>query len=181
MPPPRAAISAYVAPWLRSSNSSTRVPANTGCVCASTKPGSTTRPPASTTVVLSSINFSMSAVGPTRSINPLRTKTPPRSTMAKSRNSGPTRGRAGPASVTTCDAPTIASDLLSFADNINDEAESVRYQHGGNNFRRKQQRTGDVGDGNDGEADVDQGDDESRRAGELEPPRCFDAERLHSK
>ena len=47
MPPPAAMISMYVLPATRISNSPARSPAQTTCVCGSTKPGMTTRPVAS--------------------------------------------------------------------------------------------------------------------------------------
>src|SRR5215213_5732067 len=181
MPPPRAAISSYVAPLLRSSNSSTRVPPKTGCVCASTNPGRTTRPSASTTSVSLSINDSISSLLPTRSINSSRTNIPPFAMMPSSRSSVPTRGRAGPASVTSCEQLTTASVLLFLSDDINRDADSVRYQHCDDNLQRKRQGTSDFSDWNNRKANIDQSDNEARRTRDLEPPRRSDTKCFHPK
>src|SRR6185503_1477817 len=174
-------ISSYVAPLLRSSNSSTRVPPNTGCVCASTNPGNTTRPSASTTSVSLSINVSTSSRLPTRSINPSRTNIPPFAMIPSSRNSAPVRGRAGPASVTSCEQLTTAKFLLSFSEDINRDADSVRYQHSSDDLESKRQRTSDFSNRNDSETNVNQGNYEARRTRDLEPPRRLHAKRLHAK
>src|ERR1043165_3456115 len=181
MPPPRAAISSYVAPLLRSSNSSTRVPPNTGCVCASTKPGKTTRPRASTTSVPVSISFSISSVVPTRSINPSRTNMPPFAMIPNSLSSTPTRGRAGPASVTSCEQLTTASVLFLFSENIEPDAYDVSDHDRNDDLQTKRSQIFHVRDWHDRVADVDQGDDESGSAGDLEPPRRLDAQRFHTK
>src|SRR6185503_6967586 len=186
MPPPRAAISWYVAPWLRSSNSSTRVPAKTGCVCASTKPGRTTRPPASITFVSVSINCSISAIVPTRSIKPSRTTNPPFSTIPSSRNSAPTRGRAGPASVTTCEQLITANfvpfcGLLAFSEDINRDANHIRQQHRAGDLQCKRKRALHICNRHDSETDVDKRDNEARRTRDLEPKRRFHAKGLHPK
>src|SRR5215212_6049467 len=181
MPPPRAAISSYVAPWLRFSNSSTRVAPKTGCVCASTKPGKTTRPSASTTSVSPSIRVSISSLLPTRSISPSRINIPPFAMMPSSRSSGPTRGRAGPASVTSCEQLTTASVLLFLSDDINRDADSVRYQHCDDNLQRKREGTSDFSDWNNGKANINQSDDEARCTRDLEPPWRSDAKGLHPK
>src|SRR5690242_14976990 len=140
-----------------------------------------TCPRPSTTVVSASISVSISSVFPTFSIRPSRTSIPPSLTMPSSRNSGPTRGRAGPASVTTCEQLTTARVLLSFSEDINRDAERIRNQNRGNDLQRKYKRTADFSNRNNREADVNQSDDETRRARALEPQWRFDAERLHSK
>src|SRR5215213_3827 len=181
MPPPRAAISSYVAPLLRSSNSSTRVPPKTGCVCASTKPGKTTRPSASTTSVSPSIRVSISSLLPTRSISPSRINIPPFAMMLSSRSSGPTRGRAGPASVTSCEQLTTASVLSLFSEDIEREADDIRYHDCADNFQSERLKIFHVRNRNDGVTDVDQSDDEAGGARNLQPPRRFDAQRFHPK
>src|SRR3954453_4704289 len=144
-------------------------------------PGKTTRPRASTISVSALISVSISSVLPTRSINPSRTNIPPFEMMPSSRSSRPTRGRDGPASVTSS-APIRASVLLSsFSEDMNRDADSIRYQHCGDNLQRKQQRTSNFRNRNDRKANVNQSDDKTRRASELEPPRRSDAKRLHSK
>src|SRR5678815_5395405 len=173
MPPPRAAISSYVAPLLRSSNSLTRVPPKTGCVCASTKPGNTTFPSASTTSVSLSINSSISSRLPTLSINPSRTNIPPFGMMPRSRNSGPTRGRAGPASVTSCEQLTTASVLLSFSNDIEPDADDICDNDCNDNLQTKRSKISHVSDWYDGVTYVDQSDDESGCTRDLQPPRRF--------
>src|ERR1044072_1660990 len=158
MPPPRAAISSYVAPLLRSSNSLTRVPPKTGCVCASTKPGNTTFPSASTISVSLSISNSISSLLPTLSITPSRTNMPPLGMIPSSRNSGPTRGRAGPASVTSCEQLTTANVLLSCSDDIEPNAYYIRYHDSDNNLQRKRSEISYIRDRNDRVTNIDQSD-----------------------
>src|SRR6185369_10767112 len=114
-------------------------------------------------------------------MRPSRTSIPPLVMMPSSRNSGPTRGRAGPASVTTCAQLTTASVVFSFSEDINRDADRIRYQHRSNDLQREGKRAADVSNGNDREADVNQRDDETRRACKLEPPRRLHAQRLHAK
>src|SRR5262245_5631966 len=101
--------------------------------------------------------------------------------MPSSRNSNPTRGRAGPASVTTCEQLITARVLLSFSEDINRDADRIRYQNRGDDLQREYKSISDFSNRYDRETDIDQGDDETRRARELEPPWRSDAERLHSK
>ena len=46
--------------------------------------------------------------------------------IPSSRNSGPTRGRAGPDIVTSCEQLTTASVLISFSDDIKPDADDIR-------------------------------------------------------
>src|ERR1043165_9072379 len=181
IPPPRAAISWYVAPLLRSSNSSTRVPLNTGCVCAPPNPGSNTCPRASTTVVSASISASISSEALTLSMRPSRTSMPPLTTIASSRNSGPTRGRAGPASVTTCEQLTTASVLSLFSDDIDPDADNISDHDRNDDLQSKRAKVFHIRNRNDRVTDVDQSNDEAGRTGNLEPPRRFNTKRFHSE
>src|ERR1043165_2866333 len=181
MPPPRAAISWYVAPLLRSSNSSTRVPPNTGCVCASTKPGISTCPRASTTVISASISASISSVCPTFSIRPPRTSMPPLAMMPSSRSSGPTRGRAGPARVTTCEQLTTASVLSLLSDDIDPDTDNNGQHDCNDDLQCKRAQVFHGRDWNDRVTDVDQSNDEAGRTGDLEPPWRFNTKRFHSE
>src|ERR1041384_5293720 len=79
------------------------MPAKTGCVCASTKPGITTRRPASITSQSASIRLSISRRRPTASMYSPRTSIAPSSTIASWRRSPPVRARLAPASVTSCE------------------------------------------------------------------------------
>ena len=58
IPPPAAAICSYEAPSMRFSKSTSRGFTNTGCVCESTKPGSTTLPAQSISVTFLRFFFS---------------------------------------------------------------------------------------------------------------------------
>src|ERR1044071_370223 len=123
----------------------------------------------------------MSSAFPTFWIRPSRTNIAPSATMPSSRNSGPTRGRAGPASVTTCEQLITARVLLSFSEDINRDADSIRYQHSDHDLQREYEWISDFGDRSDRETDIDERDNEARRTRDLQPPGRSDAERLHPK
>src|SRR5579883_610254 len=97
-------------PAQRISNSSARLPAKIRCVWASTNPGMTTRPPASITSVSAVALGSISERTPTAAMRPSRTSIAPSLRIESSRNSVPMRGRAGPASVTSCPQFVISRD-----------------------------------------------------------------------
>src|ERR1035437_5560629 len=71
------------------------------------------RPPASTIWASAESTRSIPARDPMACMRPSRTSMAPPGTMASSRISGPTRGRAGPARVTSCAQFQTASSLIS--------------------------------------------------------------------
>src|ERR1039458_2655218 len=70
------------------------------------------RPPASTIWASAETTRSIPARDPMACMRPSRTNMAPPGTMASSRISGPTRARAGPASVTSCAQFQTASSLI---------------------------------------------------------------------
>ena len=124
-PPRRSPHS--VAPSARFSNSSARLPANTGCVCASTNPGITTRPPASTTSRRGHRRVRFQRACRHSRCAHRAISIAPSAMMPSSRISAPTRGRAGPASVTSCEQPTTAS--LAHCVGIHRHADALLVRH----------------------------------------------------
>ena len=102
IPPPAAAISAYVAPARRRWSSWRRSPAKTACVCGSTKPGTTVRRAQLMTVAPGAVapRRSHAAEGPAKTMRPAREATVASGMGEASRCAGPRRG-AGPAHVYT--------------------------------------------------------------------------------
>src|SRR5712692_4662834 len=120
------------------------MPANTGCVCASTKPGITTRRPASIILQSSVIRGSISRRLPTASTRSPLTIIAPSSMIESWRRSPPVRGRRAPASVTSCEQLTTArvSGTGFFAgtpreQRVNDCREDDQIDQSGRGYREK--------------------------------------------
>ncbi len=115
MPPPAAMISRYVLPFSFRSSSNSLEPANTTCVCGSTRPGITTFPDASSrSTPDASCSLRIDSVLPTSSIAPSETTTAPSGMMDRSDISAFALDRLGPLSVTSSDAcmMMVVSDMV---------------------------------------------------------------------
>src|SRR5712664_3004026 len=120
------------------------MPANTGCVCASTKPGITTRWPASITSQSSVIRASISRRLPTASTRSPLTIIAPSSMIESWRRSPPVRGRRAPASVTSCKQLTTARvsgtgfpARAPREERVNDQRENDQIDQSGCGYRQK--------------------------------------------